>query len=552
MFKKNHFTLIWIFLLSLTLACCAQKKDEVVGGSNNDYDALVSIFNEFFEFENPKVINGVPDYTTAAMAEQRRGLKEFQKRLAAIDPNTWPVSQKVDYLLVWREMNAMEFYHRVLKPWARDPVFYLPSQGGAGPVISIDLHMRRGLPLPENMINEFSKQLRAVPEIYEQAKKNLTEAAGDLAAIAIHYIDSEAARYQYLANRLTEYHPDLVPDAKKAEAAVKNYGKWLEQNKSKMTAPAGIGVENYNWWMRNVHLFPYTHAECQTIVESEYNRIITFLKLEENRNRNLPKLEVADTEEEYYKRLDIALNFVLDFLRDEKILTVPDWLDAADYSDPNEPRGPLPSPPTIDSRGREREVLPGETHEFIGHNFDGQRLERDKRPIRGKQCVKSFYNLGWIRSEGFAVSLEELLMQAGVLDNRPQRGREVEYLMNASHMSLSLPDLKMHSNEINFTEARKLCAEIMPRNWSDENDRMVWYEQESNLRFPGFHTGCVMGKAQFMKLFRERAMQLGDKFDLCQFMDGFLAAGMIPMSLTRWEMTGYDDEIEKMCPFIIK
>jgi len=47
-------------------------------------------------------------------------------------------------------------------------------------------------------------------------------------------------------------------------------------------------------------------------------------------------------------------------------------------------------------------------------------------------------------------------------------------------------------------------------------------------------------------------MQLGDKFDLCQFMDGFLAAGMIPMSLTRWEMTGYDDEIKKMCPFIIK
>ena len=42
------------------------------------------------------------------------------------------------------------------------------------------------------------------------------------------------------------------------------------------------------------------------------------------------------------------LIIVLDFLREEEILTVPDWLQAADYSDPNEVRGPRPSPPTID------------------------------------------------------------------------------------------------------------------------------------------------------------------------------------------------------------
>lgn len=62
-------------------------------------------------------------------------------------------------------------------------------------------------------------------------------------------------------------------------------------------------------------------------------------------------------------------------------------------------------------------------------------------------------------------------------------------------------------------------------------------EQQSNLRLPAFHTGIVMAKAQFMKLFRERAMQLGDTFVLRDFIDEFLAAGMIPISLIRWEMT---------------
>ena len=175
-------------------------------------------------------------------------------------------------------------------------------------------------------------------------------------------------------------------------------------------------------------------------------------------------------------------------------------------------------------------------------------------------------------------------MQAGVLDDRPQRGREIPYLMAASHSSLAIPDLLFHTNQIDFDGMRKLCAEVgdrkrtrtrqthkphpsaaesswfttaaeracadavqvMPYEWSHMDEPMVWFEMESNARYPGFHTGCVMGKAYFMKLFRERAMQLGNDFALKRFIDDFLAAGMIPMSLTRWEMTGETDELDKL------
>ena len=41
-------------------------------------------------------------------------------------------------------------------------------------------------------------------------------------------------------------------------------------------------------------------------------------------------------------------------------------------------------------------------------------------------------------------------------------------------------------------------------------------------------------------------MQLGDTFNLQRFMDDFFASGMIPISLARWEMTGFDDEIKKL------
>tara|TARA_B100000787_G_C15923899_1_gene177806 strand:- start:76 stop:522 length:447 start_codon:yes stop_codon:yes gene_type:complete len=135
-------------------------------------------------------------------------------------------------------------------------------------------------------------------------------------------------------------------------------------------------------------------------------------------------------------------------------------------------------------------------------------------------------------------------MQAGVLDERPQKGREMEYLMNASHMSLSVPDMKMHANEINLAEARKLCAEIMPRGWTKEDEGVVYFEMQSNLRNPGgFHSNVVTGKAYFMKLFRDYAVMKGEDFIIKEFIDKFLSFGVIPMPLIRWEMLGDDTEI---------
>ncbi len=40
--------------------------------------------------------------------------------------------------------------------------------------------------------------------------------------------------------------------------------------------------------------------------------------------------------------------------------------------------------------------------------------------------------------------------------------------------------------------------------------------------------------------------QLGPDFVLRDFIDEFLAAGSIPFSLIRWELTGLDDEIREL------
>ena len=313
------------------------------------------------------------------------------------------------------------------------------------------------------------------------------------------------------------------------------------------------GKKNYDWWMRNVQLSPWGWEESNLIIYTEYNRVITFLKLEEHRNRNLPELPVAMTQKAWNESLREALHHVVDFMRDEEIMTVADWVNPADYY-ADGPRGAsgelddlvseelLPENTSIDTKVRQREILPGETHEYIGHMLDYQRQERlTQSPIRS---AGRRFNMGSMRLEGWAVALEELMMQAGVLDERPRRGRIMEYLMNASHMSLAIPDMKMHANEIDLTEARRLCAEIMPRGWSQEDEGMVWFEMQSNLRNPGgFHSSVVTGKAYFMKLFREAAQEKDQDFVIRDFVDRFLASGTIPMSLIRWEMTGDNSDV---------
>jgi hypothetical protein len=57
----------------------------------------------------------------------------------------------------------------------------------------------------------------------------------------------------------------------------------------------------------------------------------------------------------------------------------------------------------------------------------------------------------------------------------------------------------------------------------------------------------VVGKIQTDLLIAERHRQLGDQFTMQRFMDEFNAAGLVPISLLRWELTGQlPDDVKRM------
>jgi len=541
--RQDRFFRVFVFLLALVFMSCTseKKKTEVAGAS--DYKDLIGLFEEFREFQQIETTGGVPDYSPTAIKKQYKALKKYQKRLAAMDPSNWSVSDQIDYHLVRAEMNGMEFQHRVLQPWSRDPGFYLNSIRR--------LPRSQKLPLEGEALARLRTRLQAVPEYFKQARMNLkplSKVAGDLAIFAIHNLEGNTFPLSNLITRLADSNPDLVSDAQKAQAAIEGYLSWLKENQSKMTASAGVGEENYNWLLKNVYLFPYTWGECRDIVKLEDNRVITFQRLEENRNRKLPPLKPVASQEERRRSILEGVKHIMRFLREEEIFTVQDYLvpDAYLKSRLRGTYGPWPKVHDYFLNFSHREPVMEDTHEMVGHHFDLLTVWQDNRPIRGNREHEGPYDIACARLEGFAFGLEELLMHAGYLDKRSRRSREIAYEQAAFRTVRALSDLYMHKREWGLEDAMTYCVKNAPHGELLENSPHLWHEMETTLRHVGWHMQMVVGKVHFMKLFRDRAQQLGDEFVLRNFMDEFLAAGVIPTSLIRWETTGLTDEIEKL------
>ncbi len=122
-------TVILPLLLMLFFSCQTDKKErtretKTENLTSKDYQDLVALFKEWRTFEIPPKLEGAPDYRKATFTRRMLAFDQLRARHASIDTSDWSVPNKVDWMVVWAEMNGFDFNYRVLKPWERDPAFY--------------------------------------------------------------------------------------------------------------------------------------------------------------------------------------------------------------------------------------------------------------------------------------------------------------------------------------------------------------------------------------------------------------------------------------------
>ena len=504
---------------------------------------LIQLFDEWRAFEMPVFEDGVPDYSAAAMSRQHGELEDWQNRLRGLNPDGWNVEQQIDWHLVRAEMNGLDFDHRVRRPWARDPAFYVTIYSAESDVPAHEGSVIHGwvdlwtyeYPLSSSDAAELAQRIAPIPAVLEQARDNLRASnAADLWMAGDRSFRGQVAELAAFAERVAGTSRDLDRAITEASDASEEFRLWLAGEAPSKTGPSGIGKDNYTWYMHNVHLVPYSWEEQVTLMRRELARAHSSLRLEENRNRHLPELERIDSAEQYDRRLDASVTAYMRFLRDEEVQTIEPWMDAALRA----VNGSFTPAEPGEIRNFFNEVSyrdPDAFRPHMHHWIELARMREDPHasPIR---ATPSLYNIFDARSEGLATGVEEMFMHLGLLEGSP-RSRELTWIMLAQRAARALSGLMLHGNEFEMEEAVAHAMEWTPRGWLTEG-ALVRNEQHLYLRQPGYGTSYLSGKIQIEELLAEYALQEGDDFTIRRFFDAFFDAGVIPVVLTRWEMTG--------------
>jgi hypothetical protein len=537
-------TLLFLLLALLGLAAC--QPGAAPAPASRDYQDLTALFKAWRAFEAPPRREGAPDYTAATFAQRWPEFQRLQAQLQAIDTTGWPREQRVDWLIVWAEMNGYDFNHRILQPWARDPAFYVslwtyrsdvPAHEGPTHHATTELWTYE-FPLSPTEKERLLGDLRVIPPLNQQAQLNLTGNARDLWVAGIRDIRRQSAGLAKILDLPgVAAEPELATALQAAIASTDELAAWLEAEAPQKTGPSGIGKEHYTWYLQNVHLVPLTWEEEVMLLKRELARAWAALKLEEHRNRKLPAMAEADSPEAYAALADRAAQSLMAFLEQEEMLTVKDYFDPA-------------------LREHLGEFIPKESRNFFWitahydprplyshfyHWFDLALMDNEPHASEIRRGPL-LYNIFDSRNEGIATAVEEMFMQAGLYDDSP-RSREIVYILIAQRAARGLGSLYAHANEMTMEEAGGIHSEYTPRGWMKTEKELLLFEQHLYLRQPGYGTSYITGKylvenalADFARLQEAQ----NEPFRIKDFFDQLNAIGNIPIALSHWEMTGVE------------
>ena len=529
---------------------------------------LTELFADAQALRQPRTVDGIPDFSAAEVARQKAGLGRLRARLEALDPAEWPVPDQVDYLLVRSELDMLDYGLHVYRATSRNPAFYLSSVSSfgmlSGAVLSgLGRLVQQPPPFTEERAREIIGHMRRVPAILQQARRNLTEPAREMARWALRDLADAKASSEAFAAHLGPHFPaamagDLEAAAGAMGTALESYRLWIEERLPGMAGARPIGRELYDWILRRIWLLPFDAEDVLRLGEQEFARYLAFTSFEEARNRGLPQPAAARTTAEYAARTEAEAGAIRRFLKEKGALDIPDYVGpyrrtgmpghiqafslwaalsgyrtagngVVKYSVPED------HPYTRTYWESIMRVDPSTNifHDGIpGHHMQGIVSARHPSPIRSGRRDR-------FKSEGWSTYWEETAMQLGYYDDRP-RSRELIYNFLRLRAMRVVVDVKMALGEMSVDEATAALMTI-------PLDRRIASEEAQD--FFAAPTGGIVyhiGKLQIERLLAERRQQSGAAFDLGEFHNDLVAAAWVPIELTRWETTGQGEHARRM------
>ncbi len=348
----------------------------------------------------------------------------------------------------------------------------------------------------------------------------------------------------------------------RATISLERFAEWLVGRVSRMPMHTAIGRDNYVFFLRRVALVPLSPAEIMASARQELERAVTFEAFEEQRNRAVPPIELPRSIAEQVEREAHGERMLRQFCEEHDLLSFPSWLrhylnaPLPAYLEPLRGLGvtdDLTSPTRLDQDGisylpepatdlpyfylamaRDPRVLIA--HEGV-HYYQLARAWAQSNPIR-----RQYYDSG--PNEGIGFYAEEMLLQAGLFDDRPH-SREIIYNFMRLRAVRVAVDVRLALGELSIDSATGELAQRVPMDLATARDEASMFASE-----PGQAISYQVGKLQILHFLSDARAVQGNGFSLRQFHDDLWINGNVPIALQRWERTGATDEIDVLDRFV--
>jgi len=574
-------------LVALALGCLLKEnllaEDKAPTGSlealANDFWQWRARYQPFSKDDIPRIERpieeraGPRDWSASSIAKQKAMLEDFEKQWRQIDTTGWSVARRVDYRLMGSALARVRWELDINPRWQRDPSFYLDQT-----LTALLEALVQPPPFDAVRGREIVDRMQDIPRIIDDGRANL-HAVRPFAALAIgdlHEIrpQLERVRREVVPMLQDGGRRDGAPGnvslaakfqtaTEKAILALESYRTWLQAELDTMPDNAAVGRANYEFFLRNVALLPYSPEQLLPISRQEWDRSVAFELYEKQRNdawskQGLPELKPAASLQDEIDRAKHEELAIRKFLEDKGILTVPaevrhytlrpmpGYLDAlADFGEVDDFTGPSrlnddgvrwASPPSPQLGyfwlATAKDPRPDLVHEGVpGHYFQMCLSWRHADPIR-----RHYYDSG--ANEGIGFYAEEMMLQAGLFDDSP-RTREIIYnFMRLRALRVEV-DVKLALGLFTVAQAADYLAQRVPMDKKTAEGEAALFATD-----PGQAISYQIGKSQILHFLADAKLAQGDKFSLRAFHDFLWSNGNVPIALQRWEYLGKDDDLQ--------
>jgi len=492
------------------------------------------------------------DYALSAVLARRLYVTDLLNKVRRMPATSWSKDDRIDWLLFRSQLEGVAFSNRVMDSEATDPQLYV-NECSTG-IFSL---LKKEYDTPRVRALAATARLKQMPFMIEKAKSNLTRPVQLYARLAI---DSARSMDGLFNDSLMTLAKDLSPPEKNnlvaaRDAALKSihgFADWLEQRLPGMVPFKPMGLENYNYLLKNVYLLPLDAGQVEMLGQTElarYRALESLLSDPSLADPNPSRSKSIPTDQQdFLKKYESRQTEMIAFLKSHHLVTIPSHVgqflirQLPEAFKPTSPGGFMNPPGVYDKENSGFYFIP--TYNPASKNFYIRAAIEDPRPILGHEGIPGHFlqlsianhvpdeirrqHSDGIIIEGWALYTEEMLMRTGLYPDNSAAQGQILRLSRYRAARIGV-DVNLHTGKWTFDQAVNYFMEA-----GGLDREAAEGEAAGAAASPTQKITYITGKWQIMRLLGKYRDKRGASFSLGQFHDDLLKNGSLPLSIVEW------------------